>query len=181
MKLLKKWILPGLFALLALVAIILVACASCKVTDHGLTIIAKGVVFGARESVITDGVHSESNPLNYGPSVLPLIGWILILVGLICGALVAFLGGKLFKNEKLAKILLLAAAGLVLVGGVFQFFALRSFAGVIAKEMGDVDAKEVFEDMKTAGYKIPLCTVGGVLGIVAALSLAVVPFLPEKK
>ena len=180
MKLLKKWILPALFGVLALVAIILVPTASCKMTDHGLTVIVKGIVFGAKEVVMTDGVHSGTTPLDYGPSVLLLIGWILIILGLVCGLLVAFLGDKLFKDQKLAKIFLLVAAGLVLLGSVFQFFALRSFAGAVANSNGDTPA-EAYEELKRFGYKIPSCTVAGVLGLLGALSLAVVPFLPEKK
>lgn len=179
MKLLKKWILPGAFALLALIAVILVAVASVQGAHGTTTIVIKGITFGAYESVIADSGISMTTKLDFGPAIMPLLGWILILLGLLCGVCLAFFGEKLFKNTKLVKILLLVAAGLVLVGGVFQFFALSSFVHAGVRAHGGT-YEDAMESLKQMNASVPLCIVGGILSILGAASLAVREFLPEK-
>lgn len=178
MKLLKKVVLPLLFVVLAATAMILVALAAFKGNmGGGVTITVKGITFGASQSIVTDGHTTVTNTLEgYKPSLMPLLGFIFIGVGLVAAALGLFL----VKDEKIAKFVVLGAAVLVLVGGVFQFFALQSFARVTAEKSG-VDYEDVIKSFKEQGAKIPLCTVGGVLGLVGGLVLACQALLPAKK
>ena len=176
MKTLKKVVLPLLFVALAATAMILVVFASLKFSNAISDVTVKGITFGAYEQAVTIGGHTEISKLkDYDPSLMPLLGFIFIGVGLI----VAALGLFLIKDEKSAKIVVLVAAGLVLVGGVFQFFALQSFARVTAKVF-DQKYEDVLKNFKDNNAKITLCTVGGILGIAASLVLAIRAFLPKK-
>lgn len=176
---LKKWVLPAVFGVLGVVAIVLVALASMNMSMGGFDSSYKGIVFGCKKVVAIYSGATVENEVDYGPAVLPLVGWILIVVGVVCGLCVAFLGKKFIKNPKVERIVGLCAACLVLVGGVFQFFALRAFAGVIAKDAG-VEVEDIMTVLKESKAAVPLCTVGGILGIVGACALAVREFLPEK-
>ena len=183
MKLVKKIVLPLVFVAFALAAVLLVAFATIKggTPFPGVTETVYNIVFGANKAVLTDGVHTGTETLNYGPSVLLLIGWILIALGLVCGAIVAFLGEKLFKNNKVAMMAALGVAALVLVGGVFQFFALSSFTRASYEAVGGISYEDLYDTLKEYGWNSIGCTLGGVFSIVAALALAVRGFLPEKK
>ena len=176
---LKKWVLPAVFGVLGVAAIVLVALASMNASVGGVDSSYKGIVFGCKKIVAIYNGSPVETEVDYGPAVLPLVGWILIVVGVVCGLCVAFLGKKFIKNPKVERIVGLCAALLALVGGVFQFFALRSFAGVLAKEMG-AEVEDIMTLFKNANAAVPLCTVGGILGIVGACALAVREFLPEK-
>ena len=176
MKTLKKVVLPLLFVALAATAMILVVFASLKFSNALSDVTVKGITFGAYEQVVKTGGTSVVTELkDYDPSLMPLLGFIFIGVGLV----VAALGLFLIKDEKSAKIVVLVAAGLVLVGGVFQFFALQSFARVTAKVF-DQKYEDVLKNFKDNNAKITLCTVGGILGIAASLVLAIRAFLPKK-
>ncbi len=178
MKTLRKVVLPLLFVALAATAMILVALAQFKSNlGGGISVTVKGITFGANQSIASNGSTTHTTTLEgYKPSVMPLLGFIFIGVGVIAAALGMFL----FKNEKVAKLVVLCAAVFVLVGGVFQFFALQSFARVTAEKTG-ADYEDVIKMFKEQDGKIPLCTVGGVLGIVASLVLAARALLPAKK
>ena len=176
MKTLKKVVLPLLFVALAATAMILVVFASLKFSNALSDVTVKGITFGAYEQVVKTGGTSVVTELkDYDPSLMPLLGFIFIGVGLI----VAAVGLFLLKDEKSAKIVVLVAAVLVLVGGVFQFFALQSFARVTAKVF-DQKYEDVLKNFKDNNAKITLCTVGGILGIAASLVLAIRAFLPKK-
>ena len=177
MKTLKKVVLPLLFVALAATAMILVVFASFKANTMLGELTVKGITFGASEQVIVSGGHTASDKLSgYDPSLMPLLGFIFIGVGLIAAAVGLFL----VKDQKVAKVVVLGAAVLVLVGGVFQFFALQSFAKVTAKKSGS-EYEDVLKSFKDNNGRVPLCTVGGVLGLVGGLVLACQALLPAKK
>ena len=124
-----KKVLPfaGLIAfVLALVAFILMlATNGVVVTSGNLQVNYAGttVIFGKTESTILGDVVTK-------PSVLALIGWILLLVGLLA-ACVAVLGGllKIKVLAKLGGLMMLIAAGCFLVAGIFMFLAVPTFYG----------------------------------------------------
>ena len=93
MKTLKKILLPMMFIALAATAMILIALASFKGNYGGMYIVTKGITFGAYQSIQTMGSVTHTETLTgYGPSVLPLLGFIFIGVGVIAGGAVALFG-----------------------------------------------------------------------------------------
>ena len=124
-----KKVLPfaGLIAfVLALVALILMLATNGVVVKSGnyqLNYEGTTVLFGSKETVL--GVELVTKP-----SVLALIGFILLVVGLLA-ACASVLGG-LLKVKALAKLgglLALVAAGCFLVAGIFMFLAVPTFFG----------------------------------------------------
>ena len=122
-----KKVLPfaGLIAfVLALVALILMLATNGVVVKSGnfqLNYEGAVVVFGKTESTILGDAVTK-------PSALALIGFILLVVGLLAACL-AVLGG-LLKVKALAKlggIFALVAAGCFLVAGIFMFLAVPTF------------------------------------------------------
>ena len=122
-----KKVLPfaGLIAfVLALVALILMlATNGVIVTSGNLQVNYAGttVLFGKTESTILGDVVTK-------PSVLALIGFILLVVGLLA-ACAGVLGGllKVKALQKLGGLLALVAAGCFLVAGIFMFLAVPTF------------------------------------------------------
>ena len=124
-----KKVLPfaGLIAfVLALVALILMlATNGVIVTSGNLQVNYAGttVLFGKTESTILGDVVTK-------PSVLALISFILLVVGLLA-ACAGVLGGllKVKALQKLGGLLALVAAGCFLVAGIFMFLAVPTFYG----------------------------------------------------
>ena len=134
--------------------------------------------------IYMNGSLLESGPATGKPFILPIIGVILLLVAVIGAVLVSFL----VKDAKLSKILLIAAGGVAILGGVFVFFvgesALRSFAYAMGGEEALNDMASVRAEMKEAGFHDGPRALGVIIGIVAILaggSFIAAPFLPEKK
>ena len=119
---------------------------------------------------------------NAGALALPLVGLILVLLSAIGAVVVALF----VKNEKIAKIALLVCAGLILVGGVFQFFAGAFFPGRVADKMikeGVITASErkfVLEGFKNRHVGAAVI-ITGILGILGGALVAVSQFIPDKK
>ena len=113
---------------------------------------------------------------------LPFVGVLLALIAAVAACVVLFL----VKDAKVQKIALLVCAGLLLVGGVFQFFAGAMFpdhvanqmiaAGVIPESNRELVHK-MFSDMHVNAVVI----LTGIFGVLGGLSVAVSQFLPEKK
>lgn len=151
-----KKVLPfaGLIAfVLALVALILMlATNGVIVTSGNLQVNYAGttVVFGKTESTILGDVVTK-------PSVLALIGFILLAVGLLA-ACASVLGGllKVKALQKLGGLLALVAAGCFLVAGIFMFLAVPTFYAA-----NDADAPK--GAALGAGWVI-----GGILALVGA-------------
>ena len=123
---------------------------------------------------------------HFQPSALLLVGFILMLLAAIGAVLVALLVKKPF-----AKWIIVACAGVALIGAIFQFLAKDSFArayiGTLAKGAG-MTKEEIREaiaefkgEMTKAGAKFVLNVLAGVFGIIGAGAIGVSQFLPEKK
>ena len=124
-----KKVLPfvGLIAfVLGLVALILMLATNGIVITSGdfqVNVAGTTVLFGKTESTILGDVVTK-------PSVLALIGFILLAVGLLASC-VGVLGG-LLKVKALTKfggLMMLIAAGCFLVAGIFMFLAVPTFYG----------------------------------------------------
>lgn len=141
----------------------------------------QGIVWGARTVKNSDGSsHTYAADDALKALALPLVGAILALVGALCACVVLFLGDKLFKDEKVAKIVLLAAGGLLVLGGVFAFFTQGQFEAALAKEAG-VSVQDLHDLWNTLKQK-PSCAlpiVSGILAILGGGSIAVSQFLKK--
>ena len=147
------------------------------------------VVWGCKKvTAIVGGITKEATMYdafgiqNAGALALPLIGLILVLLSAIGAVVVALF----VKNEKIAKIALLVCAGLILVGGVFQFFTVALFPGQVADKMikeGIIPASQRAEVIK--GFKNEhggaAIVITGILGILGGALVAVSQFIPNKK
>ena len=155
--------------------------AKTSVTSEGVTEFYNGSVWGAYQTsgtvqgiVITMDIPAESRAC----FPLPLIGFILLLVG----ALGALCVGLLVKDEKIKKIVLLSCAGLVLVGGVFQFFNAENYYYAAAK-LHEMTVEEIKQSMAQYGIKPTtgaLCIISGIFSILAAGGIGLVPFIKDK-
>ena len=113
---------------------------------------------------------------------LPLVGAILALVAALGAAFVVLFGDKLLKNEKVSKICLIVCGGLLVLGGVFTFFAQEGLISIVADEMG-ITAENLKKGWDVAGTKVScgLPIVSGILGVLGGGAIVVSQFLPEKK
>ena len=151
-----KKVLPfaGLIAFVcALIALILMlATNGVIVTSGNLQVNYAGttVIFGKTESTILGDAVTK-------PSVLALIGFILLAVGLLA-ACAGVLGGvlKVKALQKMGGLFALIAAGCFLVAGIFMFLAVPTFYGAN-------DAKVPDGAALGAGWVI-----GAILNLVAA-------------
>ena len=143
----------------------------------------QGIIWGARTVKNSDGSsHTYAADDALQALALPLVGAILVLVGGLCALVVVLLGDKLFKDEKVAKIVLLAAAGLLVLGGVFTFLTQGQFEAALAKEAG-VEVQDLHDMWDLLNQK-PSCgmpIVSGILAVLGGLSIAASQFLPNKK
>lgn len=157
-----KKVLPftGLIAVvLAIIAMVLMLATNGVIVTNGnvqVNYAGTTVIFGKTESTVLGDVVTK-------PSVLALIGWILLLVGILAGC-VSVLGGllKIKPLQKLSGLLILVAAGCFLVAGIFMFLVVPTFFGA-----NDADVPN--NAAIGAGWVI-----GAILAIVGA-GLAVLP------
>lgn len=151
MKLTIKNILVWCAGLLAVVAFFLMfADALVQKTSFVGTFVGKGtdVLFGTKASngtVLTKG------------AVGSFIGYLLVLIGGACAVVVSFV----LKDAKLAKIVTLAAAALVLVGAILVFCEKAMWLS--ANDMNDNDKLSL-----AAGP-----VVAGIMAVISAGALAV--------
>ena len=160
----------GLISLvLVVVAFILMMATHAVVQTSGsVQVVTAGTtaIFGKDETVL--GVTTHTNP-----SVLALIGWILLLVGMlivIAGIVLPLL--KVTALEKFAGILNLVAVVCFVLGGVFMFIVVPTFYA--ANDWNVPDNAAI-----GAGWVI-----GGILAIaggVFAILPAAVNFIGKKK
>ncbi len=117
MKLTIKNILVWCAGLLAIVAFFMMFANAIKY-DNGIAGIAyrsgTDVLFGCKEGLI-----------QYEGAVGSFIGYLLVLIGGICAVVISFI----MKDEKMAKIITLAAAALILVGAILVFCEKAMFYG----------------------------------------------------
>ena len=112
---------------------------------------------------------------------LPLVGAIMVLVGGLCALVMALFGEKLIKDEKVRKIVVLVAAGLVVLGGVFQFFVVSSYISVQAKKAG-VTVEEYKKQIEAMGVTLSsaMSIVSGIVGIVGGGAICASEFVKGK-
>lgn len=160
--------------------------ASMTVTMDGSRGTMKNIIWGCNLFVVEG--HGEVPPFEFGPSVLPMIGLILILVGTLAAVVVG-----LFLNKPFAKWIVLCGAVVALAGSVMAFIVVGPFARayvdavVKAGEMSLTPEQynQLLEMMKTELNKgnpvavIPVLS--GIFGIIAAGACGVSQFLPEKQ
>lgn len=113
------------FATAAVALVLMLATNGVVVTSGNLQLNYAGttVVFGKTESTILGDAVTK-------PSVLALIGFILLVVGLLASC-AGVLGGllKVKALQKFGGLFMLVAAGCFLVAGIFMFLAVPTFYG----------------------------------------------------
>ena len=169
-----------------LVAFFLSFAANLTVTMDGSRGTLKNIVWGCN-LFVADG-HAEVPPYKFGPSVLTMIGFILILVGILGAAAVG-----LFLQKPFAKWIVVACAAVALVGSVFTFIFVgpfaRAFTDAMVKSTGMELTPEQYNQLleqvkgqfESGNPSCPGCIVAGILGIIAAGAAGASQFLPEKK
>ena len=183
-------ICSGAMGLFGVLAFCLSFGAKLNMSYMGQTGYYSTIIWGCK-SLNEGGVTHQISEMGLGfdkiqPAVLPLIGLILILVGVIAAVLVLLLVKKPW-----AKWVVLACAVVIVAGGVFQFFAytsfLRAYANTVAKAYGITDKETIKqfydatkEQLDKYNPKATMSILCGVFGIVAGLAAGVVPFLPQK-
>ena len=182
---LKNIVLLGA-VVFGLVAFFLSFAANLTTTIDGARGTMKNIVWGCN-LFVSEG-HVEVPPYKIGPSVLTMIGFILILVGILGAA-----GIGLFLQKPWAKWIVVACAAVALVGSVFTFIYVgpfaRAFTDAMFKAQGLHPTQEQYNHMfeqvkemfKNGDPSCPGCVVAGILGIIAAGAAGASQFLPEKK
>lgn len=163
----------GLISLvLAIVAFILMMATNAMVNSSGnLQVVTAGTtaIFGKTESTILGDVVTK-------PSALALIGWILMIVGMIIvclGVVLPLL--KINALEKFSGILDIVALACFVIAGIFMFLVVPTFYAANGVEAKDIPNTAAIG----AGWVI-----GGILAIVAgafAILPAAAAFLGKKK
>ncbi len=117
-----------------------------------------------------------------GPSVLALVGTILVILGTVCAIVMIFLGEKIFKDEKIRKIVLFVAGGLIVLGGIFTFFTLEGFYSEVAKKAG-ITVEQYKKQLEAANTTVScgLPIVSGILAILGGGAVIGSQFIPDKK
>lgn len=112
---------------------------------------------------------------------LPLVGAILVLVGGLCALVMALFGEKLIKDEKVRKIVVLVAAGLVVLGGVFQFFVVSAYISAQAKANG-VTVEQYKKLLEDGGVTLSstMSIVSGILAVLGGGAICASEFVKSK-
>ena len=154
---------------LAVIAFVLMMATNAMTVDNGVlgqfSISGITAIFGHKSTGLLDP--------EYKAAVLALLAWIFILVGMVVvllGVVLPLL--KINVLEKFSGILDIVALVCFVLGGVFMFIVIPSFAS--ANEWNNTDGVSI-----GAGWVI-----GGILAIVAgacAIAPAAAAFLAKKK
>ena len=182
-------IMPYAGAVLALAAIILVCCANIRVVSGANNYFTlNGYAFGVKTVTNHLGPYVTEaevpGELAGGAAILPLIGFILMIIGTVCVVTLSLVGDKIIPSANLRKIILISAAGLVLVGAIFEFFAVRSYAAAVARNYREAGLETTTADILSLlkGFgktSAPLGVTAGILGLVGALAMGVPQLFPE--
>ena len=140
-------------------------------------------IWGARTTVYYDGSSHTAAPADAAKAVaLPIVGAILAVLAGICLCVMVFAGEKLIKDQKMRMIIILCAAGLLVLSGIFMFFARYGFEN---KNMVDGSLYKTVKDyrdaMKQMNVKIScaLPVVSGILAILGGGAAVVSQFVKE--
>ena len=178
-------------ALLLLVAFFLSFGAKMSIIMDGVQFSYNGIVWGSN-SVTMGGVTVPVSKMEIGvdkllPSGALLVGVILMLVASIAAVVIGLLVKKPW-----AKWVVLGCAAVAITGAIMQFVAKDSFAhayvntlmkaeGITDKAAIDEAFKQFRYSMDQYGAKVTLPIVSGVLGLIGALAIGGAQFLPEKE
>ena len=140
----------------------------------------KGIIWGAGRINYNDGsAQILANDDKLGAIALPLVGAILVFLGGVCAVVTSLV----VKDQKVAKIVLFAAAGLLVLGGVFSFFVQNGFYQAYATKHG-ISVENAKSLLTSLGYDKVSCglpVVSGILAILAGGAVAASQFVPDKK
>lgn len=136
------------------------------------------IIWGS--DIVRNNANGQTAALDpkLGGAGLAIAGAFLALVGGLCALCLSFFGEKLFKDAKVLRIVMFVAAGLLVLGGIFTFFAVEGFYGAMAKEMGvtvDQFKKQLADSNTTVKCGLPI--VSGILGIVGGGSIVASQFV----
>jgi hypothetical protein len=203
----KKFGLPQILlcvaVLLGIVALILPVANGATVTDSetafGVTMTvtekfknAYALIFGGKvtESAVVSSsgtTASSTADAMVSAAILPLIGWILVVIGVIA-AIVALVFGLLGKEIPGGKIILFVAAGTLVVGGILLFCGKQEIATNLANSWpvggsksstaADADTVKTIADHMKLGFGFIGTGIAAIAGGVAAIVPA---FVGEKK
>ncbi len=174
----------GLFGILVFIFSFL---AAYRLTQGADWSEARTFIWGARTTVYSDGSSQTVSPENAAKAApLPIVGAFLVLVGALCAVCMSLFGDKLFKNEKVGKIVLFVAGGFMVLGGVFAFFAQGQFEQLnyVDTSHGAIKSVEEYRKMiADAGFKIScaLPVISGILAILGGGAVVASQFIPDKK
>ena len=160
-------------ALAGLVAFVFTFLAKVTVSFMGSVTQYKNAIWGAKVQIGSDSW------LQLGPSVLPMIGAILIIVAAICAGVMLLAGETLVKEEKIRKIILWVAAGLMVVGGVLLFFTLQGFVKAYADKTHQ-DYSTLLKNIKEMNPKTTMSVIAGIGAILGGLCIGVAPVVKQK-
>ena len=141
---------------------------------------SKLVADGGKEMAWYDIIGIEK----LDPNFFGLFGVLLALLAAAALVLAVFV----IKNEKVAKIIVLVCAGVLLLSGIFQFLLVSGFkaslVNPIIRKFGEAiraDAEKEVAYMQSYFRLSAGSVICGVVTILAAVAAGVSPFLPVKK
>lgn len=185
MKLTLRKILLLAAAFVGVLVFVFSFVAAYRVTGGNSWFEYQSVIWGSGRINYSDGSASIlANDNRYPALVLPLIGAILVILSAICLCAVAFAGDKLVKDKKMRMIIVLVAGGLLVLGGVFMFFAPGQFVKAYATK-NDISVENVDAAWKTAllsstiSKSCALPVVSGILAILGGGAAVVSQFVKE--
>ena len=152
--------------------------ASGVQSGHQMLLTVDNSIWGATKiNAYQDGQLAQSFAGKGGIAALPLIGFILLLVGVLGGALVAFL-----VNKPYAKWIVLGCGALAVLGGVFQFFGGEACYSAYAAYDGTTveQAKAWFQTFDAKVGPGALGIVLAILSILVGGGFVASQFVPEK-
>ena len=182
---LKNILLLGA-AVFGLLAFFLSFGASMTVTMDSIRGELRHIIWGC-DVAVYEG-HVQAVPYKFGPAVLPMVGLILILVGILAAVVVG-----LFINKPFAKWIVVGCAVVALAGSVMAFIVVGPFARAyldatikasgmkLTPEQYDQYLAEVKTMFKNGDPVTVIPVLSGIFGIIAAAAAGVSQFLPEKK
>ena len=178
-----RWLLLCVGATFALIAFFVALGGTMEGTESiggflTVRVSYSGALFGITYSM--NGVTAK-----LGVSVLPFLGWLLLLFGLGGTIVCAFV----IKDEKLRKILIICGSAAVAVGAICLFFirpsvenaALSAFKKAAGQYEAYVTKDAITNEMNRINARFPGIITAGVLGLLGGLTMCATQFVPEVK
>lgn len=167
-------------ALLAILVFIFSFLASVRWINAAQDWSYQHIVWGCDEVLnnATGKVTKLSAEGKFGASGLAVVGTIIVLIGGIGAVVVALV----LKDEKIRKICLFVAAGLLVLGGIFSFFAIEGFYSEYAKQWG-MTVEQLKKNIQNTNSEIrcALPIISGILAILAGGLVCASQFIADKK